>query len=55
MGTPTTADFGAMPYRPDQVMYLEADISKLTAATGWKPRIGLADGIKETVNYFCHK
>ena len=55
MGTPTTAEFGAMPYRPDQVMYLEADISKLTAATGWKPRIGLVDGIKETVNYFCHK
>ncbi|MGV3710340.1 MAG: NAD-dependent epimerase/dehydratase family protein [Gemmatimonas sp.] len=40
-------NFGAVPYRPDQVMYLEADISRLKAATGWSPRIPLETGLDE--------
>ncbi|HUS34651.1 MAG TPA: NAD(P)-dependent oxidoreductase, partial [Verrucomicrobiae bacterium] len=40
---------GEVPYRPDQVMHLEADISKLTKATGWTPATSLEDGLKQTV------
>ena len=44
--------FGEVPYRPDQVMHLEADIGALTAATGWQPELELADGIASTVAWF---
>lgn len=44
--------FGEVPYRPDQVMHLEADITRLTGATGWRPRVGLAEGIGKTVEWY---
>jgi len=44
--------FGDIPYRPDQVMHLEADISRLHEATGWKPRVGIDDGLKATVAWY---
>jgi nucleoside-diphosphate-sugar epimerase len=47
-----TLNFGAVTYRPDQVMHLEADISKLFGATGWRPSISLDDGLYETVNWW---
>lgn len=40
--------FGDVPYRPDQVMLLQADISRL-AAFGWHPQTDLATGLRETV------
>ncbi len=43
--------FGEVPYRPDQVMHLEADISKLRRITGWKPQVGLAEGLRHTVQW----
>jgi UDP-glucose 4-epimerase len=39
--------FGAVPYRPDQVMWLEADIERLQAATGWSPTMTLDEGLDE--------
>ncbi len=42
---------GDVPYRPNQVMYLQGDISKLTAATGWRPQIGLEEGLRRTVEW----
>lgn len=39
--------FGATPYRPDQVMHLEADITRLHDATGWWPAIALDAGLDE--------
>ena len=47
--TPVQPAYGAIPYRPDQVMHLQADISRLHAATGWTPQVGLEDGIRRTV------
>ncbi|WP_442755303.1 NAD-dependent epimerase/dehydratase family protein [Methylocystis sp. JAN1] len=44
--------FGAVPYRPDQVMHLEADIERLRGATGWRPRIPLDEGLRETIAAF---
>ena len=33
--------FGELPYRPDQIMRLEADISKLHRDLGWSPEVSL--------------
>jgi nucleoside-diphosphate-sugar epimerase len=41
--------FGEVPYAPDQVMFLEADISKLTKATGWHPVVELNSGLNRTI------
>jgi UDP-glucose 4-epimerase len=46
---------GAIPYQADQVMHLQADISKLTNATGWTPKIPLIDGLRETVAWYVKK
>lgn len=44
--------FGELPYAPDQVMHLEADISKLRLTTGWKPEISLEEGLRRTVKWY---
>jgi UDP-glucose 4-epimerase len=44
--------FGEVPYRPDQVMHLQADIGKLSRVTGWAPRVDLATGLDKTVRWF---
>jgi nucleoside-diphosphate-sugar epimerase len=51
IGTDVSPLYGAVPYRPDQVMHLEADISRLVAATTWKPRIDITEGMRETVSF----
>ena len=43
---------GEVPYRPDQVMHLQADISKLQRTTGWKPAIKIDEGLRRTVEWF---
>ncbi len=45
------AEIGALPYNENQVMYLCADISALTADTGFVPEIGYEDGINRTINW----
>lgn len=42
---------GALPYNEKQVMYLCADISSLTADTGFIPKISYEEGIKRTINW----
>lgn len=39
-------------FRPADVMKIEADISKITADTGWKPEIPLEDTIKRIMDYW---
>lgn len=43
--------FGEVPYRPDQVMHLEADVSRLRGL-GWEPRTPLAAGLAETIAWY---
>lgn len=45
------AEIGALSYNENQVMYLCADISALSADTGFKPQISYEDGIKRTINW----
>ena len=42
---------GELPYYPNQVMHLEADISNLTADTGFVPKYTFEEGIRETVEW----
>jgi nucleoside-diphosphate-sugar epimerase len=44
--------FGALPYRPDQVMHLEGKIGRLEYAAGWRPQISLTDGLRRTVAWY---
>lgn len=42
---------GEIDYYPNQVMHLEADISNLTADTGFEPKYSFEEGIRETVKW----
>ncbi len=44
---------GQIPYRPDQVMHLEADMTRLRDATGWQAATELKTGLQATVRWFC--
>ena len=44
-------DFGAVAYGPQQIMYLCADIEKLTEDTGFIPEVDFEDGIRETIGW----
>ncbi len=50
-GTKAVPSYGAVPYRDDQVFHLQADVRKLSAATGWYPRVSLAEGLRATIAY----
>ena len=41
--------FGEIPYKPDQIWHMEADIARLTTLTGFTPRVSLADGLSRTI------
>jgi len=43
--------FGEVPYRPDQIMHLQADISRLQT-TGWLPQVRIDEGLRRTVAWF---
>jgi nucleoside-diphosphate-sugar epimerase len=44
--------FGEIPFRDDQVMHMEANIIRLTEATGWTPRIPIEEGLESTVAWY---
>jgi nucleoside-diphosphate-sugar epimerase len=43
--------FGEVPYGADQIMHLQADISRLRAI-GWSPEIDIDEGLRRTVDWF---
>ena len=43
--------FGEIPYSPQQVMHLSADISALAEDTGFTPCTEFSDGIRKTLEY----
>lgn len=48
----TPLGFGEIPYAENQVMYLRADISELTADTGFVPRVSFDEGIRKTIAWY---
>lgn len=44
--------FGEVPYSDRQVMYLCADISDLSADTGFVPSVSFEEGVRMTIEYF---
>jgi len=42
---------GAIPKASNTAYYLDADISKITSETGWKPEVPFEKGIRETVTW----
>lgn len=47
--------FGELPYPPDQQMLLAANIDRLVTTTGWRPEVGIEDGLKRTVDWYKHQ
>ena len=45
-------DYDTIPYRADQVMYLEADVNKIKNKTSWIPKVGFEEGLTLTVEWF---
>lgn len=45
-------NLGAIPYRNDQVMHMQADIKKLSELLDWKPKTGIEEGLLKTIKYF---
>jgi UDP-glucose 4-epimerase len=45
-------EYGAVEYRPDPVMKLQADINKISQITGWKPQVSIEQGLSNTVDWF---
>jgi nucleoside-diphosphate-sugar epimerase len=43
--------FGKKDYYPHQPMFLCADISELTADTGWKPEVAFEEGVKKIIAF----
>ncbi len=42
--------FGEIPYGPAQIMHLQGDCSRLSAATGWAPQVSFEVGLARTIN-----
>ena len=43
-------NFGKIPYRKDQVMYLHPDVTKIKKITSWAPKVSFESGVKQLIN-----
>ena len=48
-------NYGAVPYREDQVMFMEADITKISTSLNWQPKVDIQEGLIKTVNYLIQQ
>jgi len=51
-GEQSLLGLGDIPYGAQQVMHLEADITRLRTATGWEPHVDLPRGLLQTVEWY---
>lgn len=52
IGSNIEIGYGDIPYYEDQVMYLQADVSRLTEDTGWKPTTDFVAGIRKLIENY---
>lgn len=52
VGRPDLVRFGALPDRPGDPPQLVADARRLTDEVGFRPRVGLAEGLEQTVAWW---
>ena len=45
-------NYGAIPYRPDEVWYPHPDISKIKTVLKWEPKVSLEDGLARTIEWY---
>lgn len=48
-------DFGKVPYGANQIMHLQADITRLQQATGWSPQVPLQEGLRRTIDWYWQR
>ncbi|WP_406656576.1 NAD(P)-dependent oxidoreductase [Methanolobus sp. ZRKC2] len=44
--------FGALPYRPNEMMYLVANVNKAKSLLGWEPKTSIEKGLEHTINWY---
>lgn len=44
--------FGAIPYRPDEMMYLVANVNKAKSLLGWEPKVSIEKGLEYTIKWY---
>jgi nucleoside-diphosphate-sugar epimerase len=52
LGRTELLDYGAIPYNPDDPMYICANNRRLIEKTGWKPRFELEEGLLQAINWW---
>ncbi|NYT04894.1 MAG: NAD-dependent epimerase/dehydratase family protein [Methanomicrobiales archaeon] len=45
--------FGSVPHRRSEVWFNSADIAKSSELLGWRPKIGLSEGLEKTCRWFA--
>lgn len=48
----TILNFGALPYRENEIMDSSADITKIKNDIGWCPQTSLEEGLKRTIDWY---
>lgn len=51
IGANVEIGYGDVSYYADQVMFLKADVSRLTEDTGWEPQTSFEKGIRKTIEF----
>jgi len=49
IGFKGTVNWNTIPKRPGEIFYLNSSNDKITAATGWEPKVDLDDGLDRTI------
>jgi len=52
MGSPIKPQVGALPYRPGEAMHFYCDNTKARRLLGWKPKVGLDEGLEKTIDWY---
>lgn len=52
LGRPIDLAWGAVPYRPDEMMRLVGDNRRIGDELGWRPRTGLAQGLRHCADWW---